>query len=59
MAHFSRHEILDLQNECLLTCVHGAMTLCLSDMSILAVTAAELKIVQSHEHWRLIDHRDH
>ena len=45
--HFSRHNLLDLQNDCLLTCVHGTTTLCLHDMSMLAFTAAELKVVQS------------
>jgi hypothetical protein len=57
--HFSRHDILDLQNDCLLACVRGTTTLCLHDMSMLAFTAAELKIVQSLRHWGYADHWEH
>ena len=53
--HFSRH-LLQLQNDCLLTCVHGTTTLCLRDLSMLAFTAAELKVVQSLDHWGHADH---
>jgi hypothetical protein len=40
LEHFSRHSFLDLQNDCLLTCVNGTSTLCLSEMSMLAFTGA-------------------
>ena len=56
--HFSRH-LLHLQNDCLLTCVHGTTTLCLRDLSMLAFTAAELKVVQSLDHWGRADHWEH
>ena len=57
--HFSRHNLLDMQNDCLLTCVHGTTTLCLRDMSMLAFTAAELKVVQSLDHWGYADPWEH
>ena len=50
LEHFSRHSFLDLQDDCLLTCVSGTSTLCLSDMGMLAFTASELRVVQSLEH---------
>ena len=57
--HFSRHNMLDLQNDCLLTCVRCTTTLCLGDMSMLAFTASELRIVQSLEQWAVADHWEH
>ena len=57
--HFSRHKLLDLQDDCLSACVHSTRTLCLDEMGMLAFTAAELKIVQTLEHWGFNDHWDH
>ena len=59
LEHFSRHSFLDLQNDCLLTCVNGTSTPCLSEMSMLAFTASGLRVVQSLEHCGLADQWRH
>ena len=50
LEHFSLHNFLELEDDCLRACVGGTSTLCLNDMGMLAFTASELRVVQSLRH---------